>query len=157
VSNLTAALAALIAALLLVVFVGFALGAFGLTSDDDFASEGPIAGEPYDPPADGSYGVIVGAHQSKSGFTILGWQINAPEYQAHVAFVPPAGCVPPALGVLVAEGACTGVPAQGEVTGGGTTSGGHNLVIVSVEVSKACQEALEHGAHWPPPLPECAD
>jgi hypothetical protein len=132
------------------------LGAFGLKSDDDVASGGPgTVGEPIDPPADGSYAIVLGTHRTESGFSLFGWHIGGSERRAHVAFVPPAGCVAPPSGPLAAEGACAGIPVEGDVSGGGTTSEGHDLVIVSVEVSEACQEALEHGARWPSSLAEC--
>lgn len=121
-------------------------------SDAGFPSV--AAGSGSSPPADGSYGLVHGGFV-REGFGIFGWDIVRPEYRILVMFVPPAGCTPPLAGDLMATCDCAGIPAEGEISGGGTTADGDPLVGVALGVSKACYEALETGARWPSALPEC--
>lgn len=114
-----------------------------------------VEGLPPQPPADGSYGLVLGSHRSHSGLKVFSWSIIAPKYRAHVIFVPPEGCVVRGSGELKAQGACAGIPAEGTVTGSGVTFDGHETVIVAVGISEACHEALQPNDRWPSEHPAC--
>ena len=149
--------AVVVGILVLVLVAGVAVfGAGGfVTSTTSTSSEG-VAVTP--PPADGSYGVVVGNYQSKNGFSVFGWDFTPSKWEAQVMFVPPAGCPEPEDVDLtvVAEGPCATVPAEGRLSGGGTDEDGNRLWSVSFEVSKACHDALEFNDAWPTTKPECA-
>jgi hypothetical protein len=146
-------LVALAVALLLVLLAGAGLRTTSVTGDGDFADGD--AGEVPDPPVDSSYGITLGVHKVKSGFEVFGWSIRQPRYEIHVAFIPPTGCVPIQGETVSATGTCAGVPAEGQVSGGGTTGEGHELVIVAVRVNEACRDATSRGTKWPSAVPEC--
>lgn len=141
--------------LVVVLLAGAGLRIGGTSGGDSGAvvSEGPRL----DPPPDGSHGLVYGTHKAESGLGLFGWQIISPRYVAQVGFVPPPGCEAPTTGELVPDGPCARVPAWGEVSGGGTTADGHDLVIVSVTVSERCHEVLRAGDRWPSADPACAD
>lgn len=148
---------------LVVLFVGGAGLRVSVSSGGSGMAE-PVDGPLREPPADGSFGLVYSTSKTKAGLSVFGWDVVSSRFAASVGFVPPRGCEIPATGELVAEGACAGIPAAGPVSGGGTTSDGHDLVIVSVTVSKACHDALR-GANaspvnkplWPSDHAACRD
>lgn len=153
------AVLAVVVGVVLALAVGvLALGGVGVStvsSDGDYAEE--IEGTFAEPAPDGSHGLVYSSHQNTSGLSLLGWQIMSPEYSVNVGFVPPAGCPIPESGELRAEGDCADILTPGRISGGGTTSDGRELVIVSVPISEACHDALERWDRWPSDKPECAD
>ncbi|MCK9517795.1 MAG: hypothetical protein M0R74_02030 [Dehalococcoidia bacterium] len=155
--------------LAIVVALVVVLGASGLFATRASVGGGSsyaeaVEGTFREPPADGSSGLVHTTYKREAGLGLFGWEIIKSRYAAQVAFVPPAGCEVPPSGEFVPEGACAGAPARGLVSGGGTTAGGHDLVIVSVTVSKACHEALREAnaspvnrLPWPYDHPACRD
>ncbi len=160
-----ASLGIVIAAIILVVIVAGAAGAFGVRVTTD-GSSGPVTTDgssgpvtaggrsvtlPDSPPRDGSAGVVFGQHES-SGMSIFGLDLRSRAYTLLVSLVPPIGCTVTTVdGVLTlpSDAACEGVPVSGLVAGGGRTSEGDTIVIVSVEVSKGCYRAITTGDPWP--------
>lgn len=140
-----------LAALVLIVLAG---GAFTTTSRVEVGA-GPAT--PFaTPPADGSYAVVVGSHQTTSPYVdLFGLKIGPARYAAHVMFVAPEGCGAAGSSRIEATGPCTGIPVAGEVTGGGTNEEGRELIIVSVKISEACHEILVTGDRWPHSDPAC--
>jgi hypothetical protein len=141
------------------VLVLGAAGVFGVTGGTSGSSSDAVIveGMPPQPPSDGSYGLVYNSYKSESGLNLLGWQIVTPRFQANVGFVPPPGCAVPSMGKLEPRGSCAGVPAWGDISGGGTTAEGRQLVIVSVRVSEACHDALQPGDRWPSEHAACGD
>jgi len=140
-------LAILLVSAMIVALVVTGGGLFG-TSVTVSSDEG-VAAEWTPPPADGSYGVVVGSYKAKDGLGLLGIEFTPSRWEAQVMFVPPAGCEPTEEQDIVAAGACSGVPAEGRLGGGGTTADGDTLWTVVFEVSKACHEALNPNDRWP--------
>jgi hypothetical protein len=137
------------------IIVALGAGAFGTTRT---TTESPATGPIPDPASDGSTGVVFDLRAS-GGLTVLGLPLRSRTYEAHVGFIAPPACVSrddAGHEELLSEGECANLPARGEVSGGGTTVGGLNLVIVTVDVSKRCYEALTVGVTWPVANPECS-
>ncbi len=154
----TGGIVAAVAVGLLVLVLGGALlaGGLGTTTVTSFSDEGTA--QPWTPPpADGSFGLVVGTYKTKAGLSIFGLGITPGRWEAQVTFVPPPGCTPSESEDVVATGACAGIPAEGKYAGGGTDMDGSTLLTVAFEVSRACHEVLEFGDHWPTTKPECAD
>lgn len=120
------------------------------------AGQAVAADQRREPPADGASGLVLVTYRAEKGFSFFGWDVVASRYAANVGFVPPSGCLADPGGKIVPEGACTGVPAWGDVSGGGTTAAGQRLVIVAVTVSERCYKVLRGDDAWPSARPECA-
>jgi hypothetical protein len=143
------ALIAIIAvALLVVAGAGLHTTTVTVSSDEGLSEWTP-------PPADGSYGLVVGSHKAKDGLDLFGWDITPSTWEAQVMFVAPAGCEPGQEEEVVATGPCAGIPAEGTSSGGGTTEDGLPLLTVRFEVSKQCHESLAAGDHWPTLIEAC--
>jgi hypothetical protein len=144
----TGAIVGWVVAGLAMLAIGGALLAGGLVSTSVELSDGTAV--PWvPPPADGSAGVVTATYKSKAGLTILGLRITPDRWEAQVMFVPPSGCDALPGDVLSAEGVCAGIPAEGKVSGDGMTEDGMRLLVVAVEVTRKCHEALAHGDAWP--------
>jgi len=113
-----------------------------------------VTGSPVEPPADGSYGVVLDSQAMETPWNFFGLKIGSAKFDVFIAVVPPSGCVPSSEG-LEASGACEGVAASGPIWGEGTTSSGVEFVIVRVRVREACFAALERGDRWPSSEPAC--
>jgi hypothetical protein len=145
---------AVVAAVIGVVLLGaVALGGLGGTRVETSVSE-PVPWHFDGPPADGSYGIVMGSHQSKSGLELFGLTIGRSRWEANIALVPPEGCEV-SDGNLPPGGPCETAAATGRVNGGGTTASGLEFVIVSTEVSEGCHEALQPYERWPTNKPAC--
>lgn len=137
---------------LLIALGVLALGGLGTRVESSVIDPAPGAFD--GPPADGSYGVVMGSYQSKSGWEIFGLRIGESRWEASVALVLPEGCEPEG-DQLDDTGACAEVPTAGRLSGGGTTADGLAFVIVSTRVSERCHEVLETYERWPSSNPEC--
>ena len=138
----------LVGVLVVVVIAAVGVGALGQTRT---VSESAGAGRIPDPAGDGSAGVIMELRES-GGFSLFGVTLGSRSYEAFVGFVAPAECVSQdetGHEALRSDGVCADLPARGEVSGNGTTADGLNLVIVTVDISKRCYEALAAGETWP--------
>lgn len=145
---------AVVAAVVGIVLLGVvAAGGLGGTRVETSVSE-PGPGQFDGPPADGSYGTVMGSYKSRSGIGVFGLTIGQSRWEANIALVPPEGCEVSG-GELPAGGPCKAAAATGRISGGGTTASGLEFVIVSTRVSKACHEALETWERWPSDRPEC--
>jgi hypothetical protein len=142
-----------------VLFVAVLVAAgLGLSATRKTIAEPVGTGTVLDPPADGSAGQVFGLH-STPGLSVLGLRLRSSSYVVQVGFIVPFECIAAdesGRQVLLADGLCANVPAHGELSGGGTTSIGQTLAIVSIDVSKRCYEALEIGTAWPPGTATCA-
>jgi hypothetical protein len=116
----------------------------------------PVAGSFDGPPADGSYGIVMGSYQSKSGFGVLGLRFGRSRWEANIALVPPAGCEI-SDNEVPAGGPCGAAPATGKLSGGGTTASGLEFVIVSTGISEGCHDVLQPFDRWPSQEPECGE
>lgn len=144
---------AVVAAVVGIVLLGVvALGGLGTTMESSVSE--PVSGQFDGPPADGSSGIVMGSHKSRSGISVFGLAIGKSRWEASIALVPPKGCAV-SDGELPDSGPCEAAAATGRVNGGGTTSSGLEFVIVSTEVSEACHEALEPYERWPSDKPAC--
>lgn len=139
---------AVVAAVVGVVLLGVvAVGGLGGTRVETSVSE-PVPWHFDGPPADGSYGIVMGSHQSKSGLELFGLTIGQSRWEANIALVPPEGCEV-SDGELPDGGPCVRAAATGRINGGGTTARGVEFVIVATEVSESCHEALQPYEPWP--------
>jgi hypothetical protein len=147
------AVAVVVAVVGVVALAALAVGGLGGMRVEAGVSE-PVAGYFGGPPADGSYGIVMGSHQSRSGIGLFGLTIGRSRWEASIALVPPEGC-DVSGGELPAGGPCEAAAATGKISGGGTTASGLEFVIVSTEVSEGCHRALEAFDRWPSNQPAC--
>lgn len=147
---------AVVAAVVGVVLLGvLVFGGLGGTRVETSVPE-PVPGQFDGPPADGSYGIVMGSYKSRSGFGVFGLTIGRSRWEASIALVPPEGCEV-SDGELPAGGPCEAAAATGRLSGGGTTASGLEFVIVSTEVSRGCHETLETFERWPTSKPACTE
>ncbi|MGK2965452.1 MAG: hypothetical protein ACSLFM_07585 [Tepidiformaceae bacterium] len=108
-------------------------------------------------PTDSSSGFVTQSVETEGPwFEAFGIALGASKYEAFVMFIPPADCAIPEDGrQLKAEGGCAGIPAEGEVSGGGTRGDASRLVIVGVPISEACHRELTPGDRWPAAIEAC--
>jgi hypothetical protein len=146
--------------LTLVVLFGFLAVSTGGSLEDEGTSPQEAFIPRNEPPVDGSTGVVYIVDKTGPDWTLWSLQILSPRYRAAVAFVPPAGCNAPSAGVgrLLPEDACAGVPARGEITGGGTRrADGVKYVIVTVSIDQRCFEVLRVNDIWPSAHAACIE
>lgn len=137
-----------------VVVVG--VGAFALSSQTEVTSEPGVVVPA--PPLDGSEGVVFDLHES-DGVEFLGITFRAWNYTVDVQMVVPDECIQRDGSnneVLVDDGDCADLPAQGELVGSGFTESQRRLAFVRMDISQDCYEALTIGDRWPSSLPECS-
>lgn len=111
------------------------------------------------PPADGSFGVVVAAYQTRGAVKAFGVTFRSARYATQIIFIAEPECiVADERGVerVIADGGCASLPATGEVVGGGTTEVGERLVAVELGISEECYRLLPEGSRWPSAIPECA-
>jgi len=141
-----------VAAVLLLLLVA-GLGGVGVRTTGSGTAPEVTGGFP-EPVADGSYGVVFDTQATESPWNFFGLKIGSPKFYAFIGLVPPAGCLPQG-DKLEARGACEGIVATGTISGGGTTSGGIEFLIVQTRVSEACHATLQPGDRWPSSAPAC--
>jgi hypothetical protein len=149
-----AALVVVVGAIVLVVAVVIGLGAFGTTTTT--TTSGP-ATVPPDPPPGGTTGVTFEL-RTEPGTSILGLKLRADKHYAFVALAAPQACIDEnedGSPDLSAEASCANLAAHGEIAGNGTTSYGINFVVVEVQITQACFNALAVGDMWPPSGDDC--
>ena len=151
----------MVAVLALVVLVALGLGALGGSTSIE-TDEGSVAA-----PGEGGGGVVFdedggvvfGQHES-GGISLFGLELQGRDRWLSVGFVAPAECIERDAGgaeVVVASGVCAGLPASGEVNGGGVTAQGVSWVTVRVDVSRECFEAVAVGEAWPSEAAGCRE
>ncbi|HET7738343.1 MAG TPA: hypothetical protein VFK32_07200 [Tepidiformaceae bacterium] len=154
--NATSTTLIVVAAIVAVAFV--ALASMELTTSSrtvDIAS-GVSDSSVDDLPRDSSFGIVTKSLETEGPwFEAFGIALGSEQHTAFVMFIPPAACSVPETGDLKATGNCAGIPAEGEVSGGGTRSDSSRLVIVGVPVSKACHRELAPGDRWPTDIEAC--
>jgi len=138
----------------LVAMIALFLGAFGgsttVTYDD--AASVPA-------PTESGGGLVYGRHET-GGMNVLGVQIRARDRWLSVGFVAPEECLETGdegAQIVLTSGACGELPGSGVVEGGGITTDRVEWVIVRVNVSRACFEAISVGDRWPSGLVECQE
>ena len=154
--NRDATLLAVIGVIVLTVVIVAGLGAIGTTRSTT-TSGTPIAIS--EPPADGTTGSIFELRKT-GGHRMFGITFHAPAYEVYVGMVVPDHCLSrDASGTesLLTDGECAGLPAQGELTGSGTTPSGRSLAVVRIDISPACYDALTVGDTWPSAAQPCRE
>jgi hypothetical protein len=149
-----AALVVVVGAIVLVVAVVIGLGAFGTTTTT--TTSGP-ATVPPDPPPGGTTGVTFEL-RTEPGTSILGLKLRADKHYAFVALAAPQACIDENEDggrELSTEAECANLAAHGEITGDGATSTGINFVIVELQITQACLNAMAIGDRWPPTGDDC--
>jgi hypothetical protein len=144
------------AAIVLVVgaalFVGVAGGGSVTTSTSEEVSFEAI-------PTDGT--AIVFARNQSGGLEIFGARLRGRDSTFDIGFAVPESCVvrdDAGDEALRDDAECAGLPAYGRVVGGGVTRDGKRIVVVRLEVSEDCYEALPFAASaWPTGVEVCDD
>ena len=138
--------------LALVALVGLFFGGFGGSTTVTFDSSSPMP-----PPTEGDGGLVYGKHET-GGTELLGFEVRPRDRWLSVGFVAPAECLErddEGEQVVLTSGICGELPGSGVVEGGGITAQQVEWVIVRVEVSRACFEAVSAGDRWPSDLAKC--
>ena len=108
-------------------------------------------------PTDGT--AIVFARTQSGGLEILGAQFRSRESTFDIGFAVPESCVERDEAdddVLRDDLECAGLPAYGPVVGGGVTREGTRIVLVRLDVSEECYEAVPFAATtWPTDIEAC--
>jgi len=110
-------------------------------------------------PTEGEGGLVYSKHET-GGFVLFGMQFNPRDRWLSVGFVAPDECMEQddeGEDVVIASGDCGALPAWGVAGGGGRTAEGVDWVMVRVDVSRTCFEAITAGDAWPSDVSECVE
>lgn len=150
-------IAAFLAVGALVLLVGAALGV-GIAGGSVTTSETTEQVSFESIPTDGT-AIVVGRSQ-EGGLELFGARLRGRDSSFDVGFAVPEACVErdaAGMEALRDDGDCAGLPAYGAVVGGGVTRDGTRIVLVRIDVSDDCYEAVPFAAvTWPPDVPECS-
>lgn len=131
------------------LFFGALGGSSTITYDDSASVPAPV---------NVNGGLVYGKHET-GGMRFLGFDFRSRERWLSVGFVAPPECLSvndAGEQVVLASGDCAALPGSGLVQGGGTTVDRIEWVMVQVQVSQACYQAIGSGDAWPSDLAACS-
>ena len=110
-------------------------------------------------PTEGEGGLVYSKHET-GGFVLFGMEFNPRDRWLSVGFVAPDECMEQnddGEDIVISSGACGELPASGVAEGGGRTADGVDWVMVRVDVSRKCFDAITAGDAWPSDVSECVE